>query len=97
MAHDGISALDVARQFQPDIALIDIELPIMDGYQLAGSLLREPWARELMLVAVTGHAEPSARTRSLGAGFHDHIAKPLDFATIQRILRAGVGSPPGTD
>jgi len=97
MAHDGIAALDLARNFQPDIALIDIELPIMDGYQLAGHLRREPWAHELLLVAVTGHAEPSARTRSLGAGFHDHIAKPLDFATIQRILRAGVGRRPDTD
>ena len=91
VVHDGTAALDLARRFQPDIALIDIELPVMDGYQLAGLLRREPWAAHLFLVAVTGHAEPSARQQSRMAGFHDHIAKPLDLATIQRILRAGAG------
>ncbi|HEY8141040.1 MAG TPA: ATP-binding protein [Kofleriaceae bacterium] len=89
VAHEGTAAIDVARQFRPDIALIDIELPVMDGYQLAGHLRREPWARGLHLVAVTGHAESDARQQSRAAGFHDHIAKPLDLATIQRILRAG--------
>jgi PAS domain S-box-containing protein len=89
VAHEGSAAIDLARQFRPDIALIDIELPVMDGYQLAGHLRREPWARGLHLVAVTGHAESDARQQSRAAGFHDHIAKPLDLATIQRILRAG--------
>ena len=89
VAHEGTTAIDLARQFRPDIALIDIELPVMDGYQLAGHLRREPWARGLHLVAVTGHAESDARQQSRAAGFHDHIAKPLDLATIQRILRAG--------
>jgi len=87
VAQDGRVALELARQFQPDIALIDIELPVMDGYQLAGHLRRESWARRLVLVAVTGHADASAREQSRTAGFHDHIAKPLDLATIQRILR----------
>ena len=77
------------------MALVDIELPSMTGYELADLLGREPWAADLQVVAVTGHAHETDRQRSRAAGFHDHVVKPLDLATVRRIISGGDQSPPG--
>ena len=95
VAHDGPIAIDAARELEPDVALVDIELPSMTGYELADLLGREPWAADLHVVAVTGHAHETDRQRSRAAGFHDHVVKPLDLATVRRIISGGDPSPPG--
>jgi CheY-like chemotaxis protein len=92
VAHDGPIAIDAARELEPDVALVDIELPSMTGYELADLLGREPWAADLHVVAVTGHAHETDRQRSRAAGFHDHVVKPLDLATVRRII-GGSGEP----
>ena len=88
VVHDGPMALEAARELQPDLALVDIGLPVMDGYELAGHLGREPWADGVFLVAVTGHARDEDRRRSHEAGFHAHLSKPIDLAAIRRVLDA---------
>jgi signal transduction histidine kinase len=82
-AHDGPAALAVAATFDPEIALLDIGLPGMDGYQL-GRALRA--GRDVRLVAVTGYGQERDRARSRAAGFEAHLAKPVDMTLLQRLL-----------
>jgi signal transduction histidine kinase/DNA-binding response OmpR family regulator len=84
IAHDGPQALQVAAAFEPQIALLDIGLPVMDGYELGGRL-REQHAN-LTLVAITGYGQDSDRERARDAGFNDHLAKPVDIEKLGRVL-----------
>jgi CheY-like chemotaxis protein len=95
VAHDGAQALRVAGTFQPEIALLDIGLPAMDGYELAGHLRAEPWATSLCLIALTGYGQPGARQRSADAGFNDHLVKPIDLNALERLLVRDAGGQPG--
>jgi CheY-like chemotaxis protein len=72
-------ALEIIDFQPPDVALVDIELPGADGYQLARTIRRNPRWRPLRLVAVTGHDEPEDRRRGREAGFDVHLAKPIDL------------------
>ena len=97
IAHDGPQALNAAPRFQPEVALIDIGLPVMDGYTLA-QRLRERCAgdRPLRMVAVTGYGLERDRERSAQTGFTDHLVKPIDMAELDRLLQqddAGKRSP----
>ncbi len=83
-AHDGPGALRVAASFAPHIALLDIGLPVMNGYELA-ERLREQW-RDLKLVAITGYGQESDRERSRLAGFHAHLTKPVDLEGLSNLL-----------
>jgi CheY-like chemotaxis protein len=89
-AHDGPSALALARDFAPDVALLDIGLPVMDGYELAGQL-RRLCAPSLVLMAVTGYGQPADRARSAVAGFDEHLVKPIDLDRLKDLLRTRVG------
>jgi signal transduction histidine kinase len=86
VAHDGPSALAMAETFRPNIALLDIGLPVMDGYEL-GKRLREVMAgADLRLVAVTGYGQDSDRKRSSEAGFAAHLVKPVDIDLLTKVL-----------
>jgi CheY-like chemotaxis protein len=85
--HHPRLALEVARTMRPDVALIDIGLPEIDGYELAGLLRAESAGRwDLRLVALTGYGLDRDRERSVRAGFSDHLVKPVELATLQRLL-----------
>ena len=84
IAHDGMSALAAAVEFKPDLALLDLGLPNMDGYELARRL--RTLYRSLRIVAVTGYAGDSDRLRSREAGFDEHIVKPVDLEALRRIV-----------
>jgi signal transduction histidine kinase len=92
VAHDGLHALAAARRFRPDIALVDIGLPVMDGYELGGRL-REEYP-ELRIIAVTGYGLERDRERSASAGFSDHLVKPIELATLTRLLVASIPERP---
>ncbi|HET9929042.1 MAG TPA: ATP-binding protein [Polyangiaceae bacterium] len=92
VAYDGPSAILVAAQFQPEIALLDIGLPVMDGYELARRL-READAGQLQLVAITGYGQPSDRERALDAGFDAHFAKPVACERLAETLRTLAATP----
>lgn len=84
-ASDGPAALDAAREFHPDVAFIDIDLPGMNGYEVA-SRLRHEHGRQLKLYALTGFGQPADKERAMSAGFDVHIVKPLDLAFLEKLL-----------
>jgi CheY-like chemotaxis protein len=86
LAADGATALDVARDFAPHIALLDIGLPIMDGYEVARRLRQLEACRDTLLVAISGYGQPSDRERSRQAGFAHHLVKPVELATLTSLL-----------
>ena len=86
VAHDGPSALRAVQTFIPEVALVDIGLPAMDGYELARLLRKVPGLERIFLVAVTGYGQDSDRDRSLAAGFDLHLVKPVDRARYKAVL-----------
>jgi signal transduction histidine kinase/DNA-binding response OmpR family regulator len=85
-AYDGPSALGMVTRVKPDVALLDIGLPVMDGYELARRLRDMPELRGVRLIALTGYGQDSDRARSLAAGFDDHLVKPLRLELLEEIL-----------
>ncbi|HET7362791.1 MAG TPA: ATP-binding protein, partial [Burkholderiales bacterium] len=85
VAVDGSAALDAVRSAMPDIALIDIGLPQMDGYEVARRI-RAVHDKRPLLVAITGYGLPEDRNRSREAGFDMHLVKPVDNATLAEVL-----------
>lgn len=85
-AGDGLAALECARLVQLDVALIDIALPGMDGWELARRLRAIPGGAGLLLLAVTGYSSAEARDTSRRAGFDDHLIKPVCPQYLQRLL-----------
>ncbi len=92
-AFDGAEALGVAAGFRPEIALIDIGLPVMDGYDLARRLREVPGLRDLKLVAITGYGRGSDLRRSRQAGFHGHLVKPVDLVQMDALLGTLLSAP----
>lgn len=86
VAHDAPTALRVAAEFKPDIAFLDIGLPVMDGYELAARLRELPGLGELKLVAITGYGQSEDRRRTQAAGFARHLVKPVDFDDLDATL-----------
>ena len=84
IAHDGPVALELARSFRPDIALVDIGLPVMDGYEVARRL--RDMLNGARLIAVTGYGQQGDRDRSLAAGFDAHLVKPVSLDVLQAAL-----------
>jgi signal transduction histidine kinase len=84
VAFDGPSALRMADEFRPDAALLDIGLPLMDGYELAGRLRAQLGG--IHLIALTGYGEAADRERSRGAGFSAHLVKPVEMDTVLSAL-----------
>ena len=85
-AHDGREALAVADAYRPDLALIDIGLPDMDGYEVARRMRETPDLAGMVLVALTGYSGADDRLRSQAAGFDQHLIKPVDFGELERLL-----------
>jgi CheY-like chemotaxis protein len=85
VAFDGPSALTVAAEFRPELAFLDIGLPVMDGYDLARRLRAMP-LEPLTLVAITGYGQPADRARSAKAGFDEHLVKPIGLDSALAIV-----------
>ncbi len=85
-AHDGPAALAVLQTFRPDLALLDIGLPGMDGYELARQLRQIPAVAAMRLVAITGYGQESDRQRAHDAGFDAHLVKPVSLAKLRAVL-----------
>jgi two-component system CheB/CheR fusion protein len=86
VVHDGPSALELAESFLPQVVMLDIGLPGMNGFDLAEEFRRRPWFEGCMLIAVTGWGQEKDRARSRAARFDHHLVKPVDQATIQALL-----------
>ena len=88
VAHDGPSALEIAQEFRPQTALLDIGLPVMDGFELARRLRADRDHAGLRLIALTGYGQDTDRQRSKEAGFDHHLVKPIDVKTVVELLQA---------
>lgn len=85
VACDGESALEAVRSFHPEVVLLDIGLPGMDGYEIA-QRIRQEQGNDIVLIAQTGYSQDSDRERARAAGFNHHIVKPLDLKLLQTLL-----------
>jgi signal transduction histidine kinase len=100
-AEDGAAALAAAARFEPEIVLLDIRMPIMDGYEAARRLRGEPCGRDAILIALTGWGQEEHRRLSQFAGFDAHMTKPVDHDLLSRrvaaliLERAAAGRRPG--
>jgi CheY-like chemotaxis protein len=90
LAHDGATALRIAREFRPQVILLDIGLPDMDGYAVAHRLRGEDLGGEI-LVALTGYGEAQDRARAQQAGFDRHLTKPVEPDALQNLFRGAAG------
>jgi PAS domain S-box-containing protein len=86
VVHDGVEALEEAEIFRPDIVLLDIGMPRLDGYETARRLASRPWAADTQIVAVTGWGQETDRQRAKDAGFHRHLVKPVDLDALREVM-----------
>lgn len=85
--HDGVEAVEAVRTFKPQIVLLDIGMPRMNGYEAAREIRRQPDGRGLRVVAVTGWGQQEDKRRAHEAGFDLHLTKPIDLAALESVLR----------
>ena len=86
IASDGLEAVEQAAAFQPDIVLMDIGMPRLDGYEAARRIRNQDWSRDTLLVAVTGWGPSDDSEQATAAGFDRHFTKPLDPAELRRLV-----------
>jgi two-component system CheB/CheR fusion protein len=84
--HDGERALEIGGEFRPDVVVLDIGMPRMDGYQLAKHIRQAPWGRNIVLIACTGWGQPDDRRRSQEAGIDHHMVKPVSARAMLQLL-----------
>jgi PAS domain S-box-containing protein len=98
-AHDGLEAVGAAAAFQPDVVLLDIGLPKLNGYEAARRIREQQGGAEILLVALTGWGQEDDRRQSREAGFDHHMTKPVEFEALQKLLaetgpRSSLRRPP---
>ena len=88
VASNGKEALETAPQSKPDLILMDLKMPVMDGWAATQTLRQTGWGKDLPVIAVTAHAMEGDRERALNAGCNDFISKPImDYSIIQRKIQ----------
>jgi two-component system CheB/CheR fusion protein len=93
-APDGVAALDAARANVPDVMLVDIGLPGMDGYEVARRVRRDPDLKEVVLVALTGYGQEEVKQQAMAAGFDYHLVKPVNPDALHGLVeRFGKSTP----
>jgi PAS domain S-box-containing protein len=85
-ASDGLEAIAIADEFRPDIILMDVGMPKLNGYEATRRLREKPYGKDIMIVALTGWGQASDVARSIEAGCSAHLVKPVDFAELERLL-----------
>ena len=88
IANDGAAAVAAAEEFQPQVVMLDIGMPKMNGYDAAQAIRRQPWGKHMVLVAVTGWGQDSDKQRSKAVGFDYHIVKPITSAALTSLMAA---------
>jgi CheY-like chemotaxis protein len=85
-AHDGAEAVSTAERVRPDVVLMDIGLPVLDGYEACRRVRDEAWGGAIVMVAVTGWGQEDDREKSRAAGFDLHLVKPVDHDELLRLI-----------
>jgi len=88
VAYDGESALELLESFRPDVALLDIGMPKLNGYDVAAAVRKKPWGAYVRLVAITGWGQADDRQRAMNAGFDAHFVKPVDITALQAVCNS---------
>jgi CheY-like chemotaxis protein len=89
--HDGLQAVEEAAAFRPDVVLLDIGMPRLNGYDAARRIRAERWGKSTVIVAMTGWGQDEDKRRAWEAGFDRHFTKPVDPGDIEKLI-AGLGS-----
>ena len=89
-AFDGQQAVDVAAEFRPQLVLMDISLPKLNGYEAAALIRKQDGGSDVTFVALTGWGRDEDREQALNAGFHHHVTKPIDFTVLRELLNVTV-------
>jgi CheY-like chemotaxis protein len=84
--YGGLEAVDAAATFKPDVVLLDIGLPKLNGYEVCRKIREQPWGKDMVLVALTGWGQEEYRQKSKDAGFNGHLVKPIDLAVLTKLL-----------
>ena len=95
IAYDGEEALRVAERFRPDVVLLDLGMPKLDGFAVCRGIRSAPWGKSMRLVAQSGWGKEEDRRRSAAAGFDHHMVKPIDPAALESLLRTLASPAPG--
>lgn len=93
-AHNGVEAVQAVASHHPDVALLDIGMPKLNGYEVARHIRDQPWGRDMLLIAITGWGQEDDKQRAQEAGFDHHLTKPVDLAELKRLLAESRGRRP---
>jgi CheY-like chemotaxis protein len=85
-AYDGLEAVQAAATFRPEVVLLDIGMPKMNGYEAARHIREQPWGKSMALIALTGWGQEEDKRRAFEAGFDHHLTKPVDPAALEKLL-----------
>jgi len=95
MVHDGEAAIAAVAEYRPQVMLLDIGLPLMDGYEVCRRVRSQPWGKQLAVVALSGWGDKEAQRRGEAAGFDRHLVKPVDEPVLVSTLASlQKGTPP---
>jgi len=86
IAHDGLEAVEAAATFRPEVILLDIGLPKLNGYEACRQIRQQPWGKDIVIVALTGWGQDEDRRKSQEAGFDGHLIKPVEHAVLTKLL-----------
>ena len=93
MAHDGLEALKVAEDFLPEVILLDIGLPKLNGYEVCRHIRQQGWGARMVIIALTGWGQEEDKAKSKEAGFNFHMVKPVDVADLGKLLDGLLSAP----
>lgn len=85
-AHDGVVAVELAQQLRPDVILLDIGLPRLNGYEVCRKIRDQTWGKSVIMIALTGWGQDEDRKKSKDAGFNGHLVKPVEHAALSKLL-----------
>lgn len=91
LAHDGRQGVDAARADRPDLVLMDVNLPVLDGYSAVRELREDEGTRDIPVIALTAHAMAGDRDKAIAAGCTDYHPKPVDFSRLLEQIDAALG------
>jgi PAS domain S-box-containing protein len=86
LAHDGVEAVDAVEKYRPQVVLLDIGLPRLDGHEVCRQIREQPWGKDIVIIALTGWGQEDDRRKSQEAGFNGHLVKPVDYDKLLALL-----------
>ena len=86
LAHDGLEALELIEKYRPEVVLLDIGLPTLDGHEVCRRVREEPWGKDIRIIALTGWGQEDDRRKSEEAGFNGPLVKPVDYDKLLALL-----------